>query len=276
MGYIYEVYIDVLAINNFFADFAALAAVNFFMGRSVRVHRILAGAAAGTLGSCLSFAVCGNTGAYLLTVHFLLNPLVLYFCFRERTGNAFLTDLAISYCAFLFLGGIMEWLYAGGRGALPYGATLAVSAALFFALLRFSGRWLKSRGKYLHIGIRQNGTCKNLLALTDSGNLLVDPYTQKPVSMVDRSAYTAAYGSPEHVRLIPYESLGCRHGLLEAVTVEELNFAYGGRRVKIRQAVLGMADPGLFEKKPYQMILNPQVLSEEKREYSTGGKHESN
>ncbi len=36
VGAIYEVYIDVLAANNFFADLAALLAVNIFRKRSVR------------------------------------------------------------------------------------------------------------------------------------------------------------------------------------------------------------------------------------------------
>ena len=49
MGAIYEVYIDVLAVNNFLVDLAALLAVNLYRRRNVRALRILAGALAGTL-----------------------------------------------------------------------------------------------------------------------------------------------------------------------------------------------------------------------------------
>ena len=47
---IYEVYIDVLAINNFLADLAALFAVSVFFKRKTPARRILAGAVLGTLG----------------------------------------------------------------------------------------------------------------------------------------------------------------------------------------------------------------------------------
>lgn len=267
MGGIYEVYIDVLAANNFFADLAALFAVNIFRRRQVHAHRIIAGAVLGTLGSCLVFVVFANPAAYFLTVHFLLNPAVLLLTFREKSKQDFFSDLCISYFVFLLIGGITEWLYAGGLGFFTYEA--AVGMALL--LLLMTSWWLrvrlKNRVRYAEVKLHQNGKQIRLQALSDSGNLLTDPYTGKPVSMIDRQVYENAYGRPCGVRLIPYESLGCRHGLLEAVTVEELSYVYGNRAVSIKKAVLGLADHALFEKKIYQMIINPQ-------ENSTGGRYE--
>lgn len=271
MGRIYEVYIDVLAVNNFFADFAALAAVNYFMRRGVRVYRILSGALCAACGNCLAFVICQDMGAYLLVVHFLLNPLALYICFQEKSRTDFLADLGISYCAFLLLGGVMEWLYADGRGIFSYGTAAVTAVLLLLAALWWSRRCLKKRSRYLTLRICQQGVAVRVQALSDSGNLLTDPYTGKPVSMLDRVVYEKNYGAPQPVRLIPYESLGCRHGLLEAVTIEKMSFAYGNRKMTVHQAVIGLTDHALFEKKPYQMIINPQELSDEKPENPTGG-----
>lgn len=262
---VYEIYIDVLAVNIFFADFAALWAVNVFMSRGRRVHRIIAGAASGAIGSCLLFLICKNTAAYLLLVHFLLNPLVLYLSFREKSRKDFWTDLGISYCMFLFLGGTIEWLYTGGNGYFSYEAAGGCALVLLIAAAVIGKRQRKNRARYLEVQIRQEETCICVQALNDSGNLLTDPYTGMPVSLIDRAVYEAAYGPPKAVRLIPYESLGCRHGMLEAVTVNELRFTYENQDRKICHAVLGMAGRALFEKKPYQMILNPQELLEEKK-----------
>lgn len=257
MGAIYEVYIDVLAVNNFFVDLAALWAVHIFRRKGVHAHRILAGAALGTLGSCLAFLVCQNPVAYLLIVHFLLNPLVLFACFREKSKHDFFSDLSIGYFTFLVIGGTVEWLYAGGRGMVPYGAAVCLALLILAMSALWLGRRFRDRVRYLEAAICQEGKLISLRALSDSGNLLADPYTGKPVSLVDRHAYEAAYGSPQAVRLIPYESLGCQHGLLEVVTVEELSYAYGTDGRRIRKAVLGLVDHALFEKKPYQMIINP-------------------
>ena len=258
VGAIFVVYIDVLAANNFFADLAALLAVNIFRKRSVRAYRIILGAFIGTLGSCLTFVALGSPASYLLTVHFLINPAVLLFTFREKSKQDFFSDLCISYFAFLMIGGITEWLFAGGEGFFNY--EFAVCAAL--VLLLFFALWwrkqLKNRIRYLTAELIQNGKYLKLQALSDSGNLLTDPYTGKSVNMIDRQIYEMAYGTPDSVRLIPYESLGCRHGLLEAVTIEELNFVYENQTRSIKKAVLGLADHTMFDKKTYQMIINPQ------------------
>lgn len=267
MGVIYEVYIDVLAVNNFLADLAALLAVNLFRKRRIRAWRLAAGAGCGTLASIVLFAVCKSPAAYLLAVHFLVNPAVLFFTFHEKSKQDFFSDLCVSYFSFLLIAGVVEWLYAGGFGLVSY--ELAVGAALL--LLPAAAIWLrrqiKNRAGYLEAQISQNGKQITLRALADSGNLLADPYTGKPVSMIDRRIYEAAYGAPQAVRLIPYESLGCRHGLLEAVTIEKLSYASGNGAASIQGAVLGLADHALFEKKPYQMIINPQ-------ENVTGGRYE--
>ncbi len=264
---IYEVYIDVLAINNFLADLAALFAVSVFFKRKTPARRILAGAVLGTLGSCAAFLCCRHMAVYLLAVHFLVNPLVLLFCFREKTKQEFLADLCGGYFAFLLLGGITEWLYEGENGFLSYKMTVSAAFLLLPAAVLWIRRQLQNRIRYLEAQLCQQGKRLCLTALSDSGNLLRDPYTGKAVSMIDRSVYETAYGAAQAVRLIPYESLGCRHGLLEAVTIEELSYAYGNGTKTIKRAVLGLADHALFEKKPYQMIINPQ-------ENPTGGKYE--
>lgn len=241
-----------------------MTAVNIFLRRQVRAYRILAGAVFGTLGSCLAFILCRNMALYLMLVHFILNPAVLYVSFREKNRKDFLADLFVSYLVFLLAGGIMEWLYAGGRGFFSYEAAAVAALALLMAAVLWSKQQLKNAVRYLKVRIRHQERHIRLRALADSGNLLRDPYTGRPVSMIDRKIYEAAYGPPEAPRLIPYESLGCRHGLLEAVTIEELSITYQNRGIKVRKAVLGLAEHALFEKKPYQMIINPQELAEKK------------
>lgn len=266
MGAIYEVYIDVLAMNNFLADLAALLAVKVFLHRKARARRILLGALLGSLISSAVFAICKNMAQYLLIVHFLLNPLILLFSFRERSRKDFFADLCAGYFAFLLIGGIMEWLYAGGHGLLAYEPAAAVCLLLFTWGVLWARRQVKNNTKYVTAYIQNNGRKIQIQALCDSGNLLHDPYLKKPVSMIGRKDYEEAFGQPQPVRYIPYKSLGCSHGLIEAVTVEELSFTYQNREQHIRQAVLGLAGHELFDKKTYQMILNPVELSEDNTE----------
>ena len=172
----------------------------------------------------------------------------------------FFTDLAACYLVFLLSGGIMEWLYADGRGIFSYEmAALAVFAALV-VLIVWSRHRQSGHIRYLSVKVCQDGKELRLHAFVDSGNLLHDPYTGCPVSMVDRELYEANFHHEKQVRFIPYESLGCKHGLIEAITIEELSYSYEGCDWKIKEPVLGLAEHAIFEKKPYQMIINPQEL----------------
>ncbi len=260
VGAIYEVYIDVLAINNFFVDLWALLAVNLFLKRKVRPLRLLFGAVLSTFLSCLAFAICRNLSIYLLFVNAVLYPAALYVTFRPKSRGSFFTDLCMSYLAFILLGGMMGWLYAGGNGYFSYEAAAIAALCLLTVVVLYSRQWLKNYSKYIQTQIIHQGKRIRVRALSDSGNLLHDPYTGKPVSMVDRAVYEKAYGTPQAIRLIPYESLGCGHGLLEAVTIDELDIMYGSHKIRVEHAVLGLAEQQLFLEKPYKMIVNLQEL----------------
>ncbi|MCI8918523.1 MAG: sigma-E processing peptidase SpoIIGA [Eubacterium sp.] len=264
MGSIYEVYIDVLAVNNFLIDLAAFMAVNLFLRRRVRAYRILIGVILGTIGSCLAFLYFKNLAAYLLFVHFVLNPAALSLSFREKNRKAFIEDLLVGYFAFLIIGGAIEWIYKDGRGTIPYGTAAAAAVGMLILAVLWTRRYLKNRSRYYEAAVSSGSTTVRLYALADSGCLLHDPYTGRPVSMIDQKVFEASFGKPQAVRLIPYESLGCRHGLIQAVTVEELHYIYENKERCVKQAVLGLADHQLFEKKAYGMIINPQELAESK------------
>ena len=104
MGSIYEVYIDVLAVNNFLIDLAAFMAVNLFLRRRVRAYRILIGVILGTIGSCLAFLYFKNLAAYLLFVHFVLNPAHLVFsrflCHSHNIQNSTDSGRTYAFCNF--------------------------------------------------------------------------------------------------------------------------------------------------------------------------------
>ncbi len=51
-----------------------------------------------------------NAGIYKILVHLLINPLMFYFCFQQKSIREFLTDYAAGYLIMLLLGGSVEWL----------------------------------------------------------------------------------------------------------------------------------------------------------------------
>lgn len=69
----------------------------------------------------------------------------------------------------------------------------------------------------------------------DSGNSLKDPYTGRPVCVLDEeTAKKLGISTEKAVRLIPYHSIGRAHGLLRAVTVSELYLRKDGQEKRLQ------------------------------------------
>ena len=139
--------------------------------------------------------------------------------------------------------------------AMVLTAGIAVSASIIW-------RSRKERSRHLY----QVRLCYHehellLEAYYDTGNLLIDPYVGKPVSIIVKELLMPIFREDEPVvRLLPFSSMGEKNGLVEALTVEELYIKEGKKERQILQAVIALGSPSLFQKKEYQMILNCHLL----------------
>ena len=64
----------------------------------------------GVLSAAASMLLLKNAGIYKILVHLLINPLMFYFCFQQKSIREFLTDYAAGYLIML--------LYFGGMIAI--------------------------------------------------------------------------------------------------------------------------------------------------------------
>lgn len=65
---------------------------------------------------------------------------------------------------------------------------------------------------------------------------------------------------PEKFRLIPYHSLGKKHGIMQAVEIEKLKVKKEGQELVIEKALLGLYENKVTQSGAYQMILHPALL----------------
>ena len=101
-----------------------------------------------------------------------------------------------------------------------------------------------------------------LLALIDSGNGLVEPISQSPVSLVEKRALAEVEDGflPERFRLVPFHSIGQSKGLLESYGIEWMEIKQEGEWKRIEAPVIGLTGGRISAKENYQMILHPALL----------------
>lgn len=257
----YVLYVDVWFLTNFTMDSAALIIAGRMMKRRVRIVRILLGSFAGTAGSMCLFFFLHDYTWYQLGVHFLVNPAMVWICYRSRRWKEFFSQWFLTYLSVILLGGFLEWgISSSGLGRNFW---VCLAGAVLFII---------AAEKILGIFHRQGHTVYDLLLVTaegnipvkgffDTGNLLVDPTVGKPVHIIKREILKEQMEKGMLLpRLIPFHSLGEEDGMLETVTIEGMYILKGECPLYLKRPVMGLAKEKLFQDDTYDVILNGRSM----------------
>ena len=100
-----------------------------------------------------------------------------------------------------------------------------------------------------------------LVALRDSGNGLVEPISQRPVSIVwDRQILgVKEHLKKENFRMVPYHSIGNKKGMLEAYFISGMEIEQEGEKRIIENPIIAITKEEVSVKGEYQMILHPKI-----------------
>lgn len=259
----YELYADVWFLTNFTMDSIALWIAGKLMRQRIRIGRFLLGSFVGTAGSMFLFFFLNDYTWYQLGVHFLVNPAMVWLCYRSRKWKQFLGQWFLTYLSFVLLGGILTWSVwdVGQRNNL----WICLAGALIFLILA---------EKVLGHFRRQKETIYDVLLVTgkgnieakgflDTGNLLIDPTVGKPVHIIKRELLKEQLEEGQlSVRMIPFHSLGEEHGLLEVVTIHGMYILKEEQPLYLDRPVLGLAKEKLFQDDRCDVILNGKSMND--------------
>ena len=107
-------------------------------------------------------------------------------------------------------------------------------------------------------------------ALVDTGNGLIEPISKKAVCLVGKDYFEHQCEKegerkefqPQRFRVIPYHAVGTPNGILHGYEMDRLIIFTDERKVEIREPMIGISEHAVGNKGTYQMILQPQLLSE--------------
>lgn len=210
-----------VVLIKFVVDFLLLFGGGRLSGEPTSLGRCVLGAVVGAAFSCLSL---------LNGFYFLGNPLwrcvgilvMAFIAYRFRRGT--IRCAAVFAILNLALGGI-----SAGLGERRIFSLLAAAAGL--AILCFFGfRKNGPNNRYVPVQITSGDTQLHLKALQDTGNMLTDPVTGRPVLVIGAEAAHKLTGlsreqlrrpiesieSIPGLRLIPYQTVGMGKGFMLA------------------------------------------------------------
>lgn len=263
---IYQIYLDSYFVLNFWMNLWVLFLCKIFVHRAVSCHKIIGITFFATLIQCVILLVpMGNAYIKLILGFGMVVAGSVWLVFRPSTLKQYYRMLLSCYIAALVLGGSLQTIenlfFFDGLSFLNL---IGVSALLGILFFRVAGR-IKERKKRSFVQVRlifPNEENCMVRALVDSGNSLTDPISGKAVSLVEKRALTGITGGllPSRFRVVPFHSVGCREGLLEAYGIEKLEVEQDGEWKQIDRPVIGIINETISAKEKYQMILHPALL----------------
>ena len=256
----YELYIDTFVMTNFWMDFVALFITKEITRKKVGAVRLLVGAFVSSLVSAVLFLVLNDYVFYAILIHFVVNPCMLYFVFREKEKKLFLGEWAITYLAILFLGGIMQWLYVVLAKYHHFALCFMIATMLGVVVLCFLEKKRTIGENVYQVKIKNKERELNLTAYYDSGNLLMDPFFHEPVSIIDEESICQVTEEHMPVRLIPFCSLGEENGIIKVLTLEEMRIYRKQGELVIKPVILGIGKKELFQGAGYNLLLNEKMM----------------
>ncbi|MCC2253976.1 sigma-E processing peptidase SpoIIGA [Ruminococcus sp. CLA-AA-H200] len=259
----YELYIDLFFLENFMIDSLLLTAVNRVLKRGQPYWRLMLGGASGSVLTCFVIALPLPAAARMLLFHLVVNSLMLLIGLGYEGAAGFVRAFLLLYVSAVFMGGIMQILRPYMRYASIFYAAAAVGFFLFLGSWKVMSRLCVQKSSLRTVTLCTGCGETEVSALLDTGNSLRDFVSGDPVSILDPELVKEITENPEKERgfhVIPYRCVG-GESVMKVFRIEKMCIHMEEERW-IMNPLVGVGEETLSGDGAYEMILNPELLSE--------------
>ena len=234
----YELYIDVLFLENFMMDSLLLLAVNRVLKCGRSYGRIFLGGALGSTLTCLVIAVPFPAVIKLVFFHIVINSLMITAGLKISSIVQFVKAFILLYLAAFVFGGILQAF----RPYIRYAGLFYAAAVLCYFV--FSKLWNVAAALF-----RKDRDILEVTVYTEQGGYLM------------RALLGGMFESAEQMqgfRYIPYRCVG-GESIMKVFRAEKM-CVRGDGETWVEEPLLGIGESSLCEHGGYQMILNPDIF----------------
>ncbi len=262
---IYAVYIDVFLVQNVLMDLQLLLLTMLLLREKVIFLRLLAASLVGGAGAVMILLSGIGFGITYVLLVLVLDLAMLLVCVRKPIkGRPAFQKLVMGiidlYGMVFAYGKLMEC--AGRLVGERLAQILVTGVIIGIVIFILAYRSLMEPRHIYEVTLTEEGENVICRALFDTGNLLTDPISGKPVSVVEETALMKGWLEkyPQKYKIIPYQSVGREHGVLEGIVVDELVIKKEQEQVVKKGAIVAFYKGKLSKNGDFQMILNHSLM----------------
>ncbi len=286
------IYADVLFLINFTINYVLLSVTGKIMAIKRENKRMIISSAAGALYSCFIFFPALSI-MYTVLSKVIFSGIITYLAFNIKKVLLLIKATAVFYISSFMLGGVTMALFfvtgiykktiaVTNNGVIYFNLPwkiLFVSTLIIYIFIKIASKIIKQKQITVQKEVKINYHNKSisLMGMVDTGNMLCDPISKKPVivceigvlksilpeNMIDifcnnnTADYDIPYKKGENIRIIPYKCIGKENGVMfgflsDSVTVDNNVF---------ENITVGVHPGKLCEAGTYNALLNPEFVN---------------
>lgn len=293
------IYIDIIFLENIIMNFIILLSTGLVLREKISYIKIFI---ASTLGSIYVVVTYITNMKLLLGIFMkiLLSIAMTYIAFNSKKVKRHIKEILTFYLVSFVFGGaaiatiyfikpqnilIKNGVYIGRYSTI----TILIGAILGFILVNIVFKIIKKKITKSELNytmkIKFEGKEQIIKAMLDTGNMLKDPITRKPVAIIDSEIaekilpkeliknihkilggefYTEDEESNKYIsklKVIPYSSLGKEHGLILAFKPDIVIIKYEDEIIEIKNILIGISERKLFKNTDCKGIINLEIIN---------------
>ena len=255
-----KVYIDLLLITNFIFDFIVLLSTSIILKRSIKLTRILFGSIIGSLSILTLFIRFNSITLFFYKI--IVSFLMIVVTFKFNNSKYFFKNIYYFYMISIIIGGIIYFFknqfsknnglvfFNNYSGNIIFGIIISIIGIIIY--LKNIKDLKTNYNKYIKCKLYINNEIIDVYAFLDTGNKLKDPFTFKPIILVDRSIIKEIINPI----LVPFKTLN-NDGLLTCIKPRKIYIEGIGYK---KNFLVGLSDS--FRIDGINCILNERLLEE--------------
>ncbi|MDD2972813.1 MAG: sigma-E processing peptidase SpoIIGA [Lachnospiraceae bacterium] len=263
----YEVYIDAVFVVNLFLNLLSLQILCKVLKCTATHTRLFAGAITGAFCQCILILLgIGSIWIKFFTTCFAVGMLMIHIGLRIKKLHFLLVYTIVMLMINMILAGGVEFIRHGIIYFFPQSQNIVEIIGIFYVmgwtLLGALGRARSHQTSLYRVILSENGICREVQALMDTGNGLRDPIYGRPVSIIESSVVEQMqpYEEQPGFCVIPYHSIGKKSGMMQGFLLQDVCIIGNMKEKNVHQLMVGIYQGKLSSDNQYQMILHPKLL----------------
>ena len=183
------IYLDLLFLFNWWIDFFLLIVVKLTLKRMTKIIKIIVASFIGALS--IIFLFLNINYINLLITKLLLGIIMCIIAFNFKSISYTINNLIYLIMSGIILGGAINLIkpYLDHNNFLYFLFVIFITPFVLFGFVNQNKKFKKNYSLYYQVKIIFTNLKEiNLSAFLDTGNKLIDPITNKPIILVEKSA----------------------------------------------------------------------------------------